>query len=212
MRKGHSLLVLLIVVFFVIFVPSIQAAPSPIYAWHTFYGSGSYDDGNAIATDGSGNIYVTGYSGSTWNGPAGQSPVHPYIGSEDIFVLKLASSGSYQWHIFYRSSTYDHGYGIATDGSGNIYVTGASWGTWNGPDGQSPLHPYSQYYGDIFVLKLVAPDLIETAVSGPPLSSTPGSSFSVTDVAMNQGAPLPKPRLLPTTFPWTPLRTAEIFS
>jgi hypothetical protein len=106
MRKGHSLLVLLIVVFFVIFVPSIQAAPSPIYAWHTFYGSGSYDDGNAIATDGSGNIYVTGYSGSTWNGPAGQSPVHPYIGSEDIFVLKLASSGSYQWHIFYRSSTY----------------------------------------------------------------------------------------------------------
>jgi hypothetical protein len=35
---------------------------------------------------------------------------------------------------------------------------------------------------------LAAPDLIETAVSDPPSSSTAGSSFSVTDSVMNQGS------------------------
>ena len=167
---------------------ALKLDSSGTYQWHTFYGSSNADWAYGTATDGIGNLYITGYSGATWNGPAGQSPVHPYIGSDDIFVLKLASSGSYQWHIFYGSSTYDHGYAIATDGSGNTYVTGASWGTWNGPAGESPLHPYSQYYGDIFVLKLVAQDLIETAVSDPPSSPTAGSSFSVTDTVKNQGS------------------------
>ena len=45
---------------------------------------------------------------------------------DDIFVLKLNSSGTYQWHTFYGSSSDDYGYGIVTDGSGNVYVTGYS--------------------------------------------------------------------------------------
>src|SRR4030042_1487257 len=104
MRKGHSLSVLLIAFFLVVFVPPIQAGPSPTYAWHTFYGSTSYDYGRSIALDGSGNVYVTGYSDATWNGPAGQSPLHAHSGpnsNDDIFVLKLDSSGDYQWHTFY---------------------------------------------------------------------------------------------------------------
>ena len=109
--------------------------------------------GNGIAVDGSGNVYVTGYSYATWNGPAGQNPLHAYSGGYDIFVLKLNSSGAYQWHTFYGSSGDDSGHGIAVDGSGNVYVTGYSDATWNGPAGQNPLHAYSGGY-DIFVLKL----------------------------------------------------------
>ena len=59
-----------------------------------------------IAVDGSGNVYVTGYSNDTWNGPGGQSPLNAYNGGGsgyDIFVLKLDSSGAYQWHTFYGS-------------------------------------------------------------------------------------------------------------
>jgi hypothetical protein len=128
----------------------------PIYAWHTFYGASDWDVGYGITTDGSGNVYVTGSSYATWNGPAGQSPLHAHTGYYDIFVLKLDSSGAYQWHTFYGagSSSWDAGYGIATDGSGNLYVTGASGGAWNGPGGQSPLHAHSGEYSDIFVLKL----------------------------------------------------------
>ena len=129
----------------------------PTYQWHTFYGSSNYNYGNGIAVDGSGNVYVTGYSFATWNGPVSlgsPAPKNPYSGNYDIFVLKLDSSGAYQWHTFYGSSSgYDAGYGIAVDGSGNVYVTGESGASWNGPSGQSPLNAYSGA-GDIVVLKL----------------------------------------------------------
>jgi hypothetical protein len=126
---------------------------SGAYQWHTFYGSGNSEEGNSIATDGSGNVYVTGVGGATWNGPTGQTPLHAHSGSNDIFVLKLASTGAYQWHTFYGSSDGDIGDGIATDGSGNAYVTGYSFGTWNGPAGQTPLHAHTGAY-NICVLKL----------------------------------------------------------
>jgi hypothetical protein len=127
----------------------------PTYQWHTFYGSADEDKGYGIAVDGSGNVYVTGYSERAWNGPNGESPLHAHSGGSkyDIVVLKLDSTGAYQWHTFYGSADWDEGYGIAVDGSGNVYVTGESFSPWNSPSGQSPLHPHSGMY-DIVVLKL----------------------------------------------------------
>jgi hypothetical protein len=136
--------------------PSYPLTIDPTYSWHTFYGSSSDDTGMGFAVDASGDVYITGVSGA-WNGPSGQSPLHAHSGGSDIFVLKLNSSGAYQWHTFYGSSSNEGGYGIATYGiwvSGYIYVTGSSDGTWNGPAGQLPLHARSGSYRDIFVLKL----------------------------------------------------------
>jgi hypothetical protein len=125
----------------------------PSYQWHTFYGSNGWDRGTGIALDASGNVYVTGYSATTWNGPSGESPLHAHSGGEDIVVLKLSSSGAYQWHTFYGSGDRDEGLGIALDASGDVYVAGRSDGSWNGSSGQSPLHAHSGSY-DLVVLKL----------------------------------------------------------
>ena len=62
------------------------------------------DYGFSIAVDTNGNVYVTGYSYATWG-----SPLNPHSGSSDIVVLKLDSSGTYQWHTFYGSGGYDEG-------------------------------------------------------------------------------------------------------
>ncbi len=117
----------------------------PIYVWNSFFGPSSGDvDGLGIAVDSSGNVYVTGYSYGTWG-----FPLNAYSGNSDIFVLKLSSSGAVQWNTFFGSSSgYDAGNGIAVDSSGNVYVTGYSYGTWG-----FPLNAYSGDY-DIFVLKL----------------------------------------------------------
>ena len=123
----------------------LKLSGSGAVQWNTFFGSSSgYDGGNGIAVDSSENVYVTGTSYATWG-----SPLNAYSGDYDIFVLKLNSSGTYEWNTFFGSSSdYDDGLGIAVDSSGNVYVTGDSNGTWG-----FPLNAYSGDY-DIFVLKL----------------------------------------------------------
>ena len=105
----------------------------PSYSWHTFYGGSERDRGQSIAIDASGNAYISGFSNAAWNGPAGQAPLHAFTPggadvSSDLFVLKLDSTGTYQWHTFYGSSRNDSAYGIALDSSGNVYVAGDSGG------------------------------------------------------------------------------------
>ncbi|MGO9952971.1 MAG: SBBP repeat-containing protein [Dissulfurispiraceae bacterium] len=116
---------------------------SGAYQWHTFYGGSSGDYGEAIAVDGSGNVYVTGHGYDSWG-----TPLNAFSGPQDFFVLKLNSSGVYQWNTFYGSGDYDYGYGITVDSSGGVYVTGSSFETWG-----TPLNAFSGS-GDFFVLKL----------------------------------------------------------
>jgi hypothetical protein len=127
----------------------------PTYAWHTFYGSGTADDSSALAVDAGGNVYVTGVSYASWDGPASEAPLHAHSGGDnwDVFVLKLSSNGAYQWHTFYGSGIADDSSDLAVDAGGNVYITGASGATWNGPELQDPLHAYGGS-NDIFVLKL----------------------------------------------------------
>jgi len=121
------------------------------YLWHTFYGSSVSDAGRVIAVDGSNNVYVAGYSDTTWNVDS-TNPLHAHSGDADIVALKLTSAGAYQWHTFYGSSSGDDGNGIAVDGS-NVYVAGHSYDTWQGNDDRNPLHPYSGA-NEIAVVKL----------------------------------------------------------
>ncbi|MBP6973896.1 MAG: SBBP repeat-containing protein, partial [Syntrophorhabdus sp.] len=111
--------------------------------WHTFHGSSSNDDGQGIAVDKDGNVYVTGVSTAAWG-----TPIAPHSGAHDIVVLKLDSTGTRLWNTFYGSNNTDIGSGIAVDKDGNVYVTGYSYATWG-----SPITPHSGGW-DIAVLKL----------------------------------------------------------
>jgi hypothetical protein len=129
-----------------------------VYQWHTFYGSAGNDEGQGLAVDGSGNVFVTGTSNASWSGEKSKAPLHPYSGGSDLVVLKLNSAGVYQWHTFYGSTGTDEGQGLVVEINGNICVTGTSHATWNGDSGPAsgaPLHPHGGgTAGDILVLKL----------------------------------------------------------
>lgn len=133
--------------------PGYAVTIDPVFSWHTFYGSNGSDAGYDLAVDGNGNVYVTGYSSASWNGPGDKAPLHAYTGGGDILVVKLDSNGAYKWHTFYGSAGSDGGYDIALDASGNTLIAGDSSAAWNGADGQSPLNAYSGNY-DVTALKL----------------------------------------------------------
>jgi hypothetical protein len=114
--------------------------------WNTFLGGSGSDEGSAIAVDGSGNIYVAGYSYATWG-----SPVRAYCAGcpdSDAFAAKLDSSGSLTWNTFLGGGQSDQGSAIAVDGDGNVYIAGSSYAAWG-----SPVRAYNASY-DAFAARL----------------------------------------------------------
>ncbi|MBI2863145.1 MAG: SBBP repeat-containing protein [Chloroflexi bacterium] len=116
---------------------------SGVLQWHTFLGGSDSDQGEGIAVDGSGNVYVVGGGWTTWG-----SPVRNYTANADAFAAKLDSSGTLQWNTFLGGSGNDYGYGIAVDESINIYVAAYSAASWG-----SPVRTYTAG-DDAFVAKL----------------------------------------------------------
>jgi len=93
----------------------------------------NHDCANAIAIDNAGNVYVTGISYGAdipWDGGASESNYADYA------TVKYNSAGIQQWVARYNGTGngYDDARAIAVDGSGNVYVTGSSYGAGTGAD------------------------------------------------------------------------------
>lgn len=79
-----------------------------------------------ITCDSSGNIYVAGYT-------YGNLDAQTKTGSTDLFVVKYNSSGTKQWtKLLGVASANTNAFGISTDSSGNIFVTGYTTGNLDG--------------------------------------------------------------------------------
>ena len=115
------------------FIAKYSSAGSVTWAAQIASGnSGSSDKGRAIATDSSGNVLVTGeYRAPLSLFNAGGTVVGatlPSLGFGDCFIAKYSPAGSVIWAAQIRSSNGCAGYGIATDSSGNVVVTGSNVG------------------------------------------------------------------------------------
>lgn len=92
-------------------------------------GSGA-EEGRAIARDGNNDIYVTGLFANTADFDPGSGTANlTSAGNSDIYVAKYSSTGTYQWAFKIGGSNMDGGYGITTDASNNVYVTGTFRGS-----------------------------------------------------------------------------------
>jgi beta-propeller repeat-containing protein/ASPM-SPD-2-Hydin domain-containing protein/centrosomal CEP192-like protein len=104
----------------------------PVLSYSTYLGGSSTDQGAGIAVDGSGDVYVTGFTQSADFPLLGTLPApnNALQGSTDAFVTKLNPSGSALLYSTYLGGTnVDEGTGIAVDSAGNAYVTGFTQST-----------------------------------------------------------------------------------
>ncbi|MGZ4038239.1 MAG: T9SS type A sorting domain-containing protein, partial [Bacteroidia bacterium] len=103
-----------------IFLAKYDAAGNVL--WATSEGSTGYDFGNAVCTDGAGNVYLTG---------AFQSPVISFgtytltnTGVQNVFLAKYDMNGNALWAERAAGSYADQGNSVTCDVAGNVYITG----------------------------------------------------------------------------------------
>jgi PKD repeat protein len=98
-------------------------ASNGAHHWSKSFGSTNTDMANAVAVDGSGNVYVTGFFEGTANF-GGATLTSPYGTDLDVFVAKYSSAGAHAWSKNFPNTGNDEGTAIAVDSGGNIALAG----------------------------------------------------------------------------------------
>jgi len=86
--------------------------------WTRQFGTSAEDLAYDVKVDGSGNVYVAGYTYGALSGTNG--------GGSDVFLRKYSPSGGVQWTRQRHYSDYDTGMAVAVSGS-NVYLVGGWW-------------------------------------------------------------------------------------
>jgi Beta-propeller repeat len=86
--------------------------------------SNAWDEGTGVAVDSLGSVYITGRTAGNLGGTN--------AGSYDAFLIKYGSTGAQQWIRQFGTTGNDEGTGVATDSTGNAYMTGNAGGTLGG--------------------------------------------------------------------------------
>jgi len=138
-----------------VFITELSADGSKL-VFSTFLGGSSEDDGNGIALDSSGNIYIDGRSFSS-DFPVSSNAFQPTClscstGLPDVFAAELPPGGASLTYSTYLGGTgEDDAFGIAVDSSGDAYIVGRT-NSSNFPT-QSPYQSTLKGGFDIFVTK-----------------------------------------------------------
>jgi uncharacterized protein (AIM24 family) len=92
------------------------------WSWVQTAGGTSFDNGDGVAVDASGSIFISGHFQGTadFNGTSKTS-----VGDSDIFVAKYNNSGTVQWVQTAGGTSLDSSSEIALDTSGNVFITGS---------------------------------------------------------------------------------------
>ncbi|MEO8148938.1 MAG: T9SS type A sorting domain-containing protein [Bacteroidia bacterium] len=146
MKTNFVLIAILICTF-----ASNSFSQTPGWQWGRNAIGNDYDQGDAAATDLNGNVIVAGYYASDTLIFANDTLINSGIGNDEIYVAKYDSSGNVLWALSAGGSGDDKASAVATDASGNIYVTGYYY---------SPAITFGTYtltnagvVGDIFIVK-----------------------------------------------------------
>ncbi|MGB8013002.1 MAG: SBBP repeat-containing protein [Terriglobales bacterium] len=169
------------------FITKLNAAGSALI-YSTYLGGNGQDNGNSIAIDSAGNVYLAGGTSSS-NFPAVNALQPANNGYSNAFVARINAAGSALTYSSYLGgSAYDSATAIAVNGVSDAYVTGGASST-NFPT----KHPWQAVNGggyDAFVSMISVGEATTTTLSSSANPSTSGEAVTFTaTLASTQGAP-----------------------
>lgn len=127
------------------------------YVWTRGIGGTNSDQGNSMAIDGMGNLYITGLYSETVDFDPGAGIVNlTSLGGNDIFLAKFDGSGTYAWAVGMGGTGTDQGLSVSLDASNNVYFTGSFRSTVDFDPSISVSNLTSAGSADIFVAKFTS--------------------------------------------------------
>ncbi|HYI98021.1 MAG TPA: SBBP repeat-containing protein [Bryobacteraceae bacterium] len=123
----------------------------PVLQYSTYFGQEGQDQSLSVATNATGDIYITGQTASTRFQTSGKAQPEPG-GNSDAFIAKFTGGGDMLWTSYLGGRQVDVGRSIAVDESGNAYVVG----TTNSPEFPMRNAAYETFAGtfDAFLTKI----------------------------------------------------------
>jgi len=101
----------------------ILSAQIPNWSWAMSFSSANSDQGRRVATDLSGNVFMTGqYSGTI---TFGTTTLTNSNGAGDVFIVKMDPSGNVLWAKSVGGNDLEDSWGVDTDASGNVFIVGS---------------------------------------------------------------------------------------
>src|SRR5665213_2796949 len=125
---------------------------APNWEWSKCDGGTAYDYGFFVTTDASGNIYMAGMFRDSSIIFGSDTLKNTSFDTNDVFLVKYDSNGNVLWARSAGSTYYDYATSIATDASGNVYLTGYFGGTAMVFGADTLINTHLYYY-DIFLAK-----------------------------------------------------------
>jgi hypothetical protein len=109
----------------------LKLTSSGNFNWVKTFGGDDIDRINSITLDQTGNIYSTGqFVGiSDFDPGVGTNTLMTFGSQSNVFVTKFDPSGNYVWAKSFVGTSFDYGFRVVVDPSGNAYTTGSFGGT-----------------------------------------------------------------------------------
>lgn len=146
--------------------------------WANAYGGANSVEATAIATDASGNSYVTGNFTNTFS--LGTTTLSSNGVSDDLFVAKFDASGNVQWAKRAGGTYFEFPLAICIDGSSNLLIAGEFYSTTFN-FGNSTLSNFSNA-NDVMLLKY---NSTGTEIGGLSISSSLNYGSYATGVSID---------------------------
>lgn len=129
-------------------------------------GSASFESGQSLALDGTGNLYVVGTHAAAFDvDPSAAVVTLSHAGSSDIFLAKYNAAGALVWAFSLGSANAESPSAVALDAVGDVYIAGRYQGTLDFDPDVPVASQTSAGNTDIFVAKYSSAGVYQWAIS-----------------------------------------------